>query len=150
MLAQTAVLTSDQDPSHPSATGGQPVAAATAVVFDGLLRLTNNLDPSQPAPADLPQAMIRHINLQVRTSDSGNPVPYLGVSMDLLLDGHPVTSDMPVEPMVAAESPTPQLYYGNNAKLPQRGTYQVFIRFQHNALLGKDPAPTAQFNLVVH
>jgi hypothetical protein len=41
------------------------------------------------------------------------------------------------------------VYYGNNLKLTQRGTYQVFIRLQPSALLGKDQPQAAQFNLVV-
>jgi hypothetical protein len=148
MLAQTAVMSSDPDPAH-QASAGDPAPTSTALVLDGLLSLTNNLDASQPAPADLPQAMFRHVNLQVRTTDGGNPVPYLTVSMDLLLDGHPITSGLAVKPMVAAESSTPQLYYGNNVKLTQRGTYQVFIRLQPSALLGKDQAQAAQFNVLV-
>ncbi len=148
MLAQTAGMTSDSDPAH-KASAGDPAPTSTALVLDGLLSLTNNLDASQPAPADQPQAMIRHINVQVRTSEGGNPVPYLSVSMDLLLDGHPITSGLPVKPMVAAESTAPQLYYGNNLKLTQRGTYQVFIRLQPSALLGKDQPQAAQFNVVV-
>ena len=148
MLAQTIALASDPDPAH-QAGGGDPTLNSTALVLEGLLSLTNNLDPSQPAPADQPQAMFRHVNLQVRTTDGGTPVPYLNVSMDMLLDGHPVASGLPVKPMLAAESTAPQLYYGNNLKLTQRGTYQVFVRFQPTALLGKDQPQTAQFNIVV-
>jgi hypothetical protein len=70
--------------------------------------------------------------------------------MDMLLDGRPMTSGLRVEPMVAAEASTPQLYYGNNIKLTQRGTYQVFVRIQPNALLRKNPPPAAQFNVDVH
>ena len=148
MLPQTAVMTSDPDPAHQTS-AGDPAPASTALVLDGLLSLTNNLDPSQPAPADQPQAMIRHLNLQVRTNEGETPVPYLAVSIDLLLDGHPIASGLPVKPMVAAESTTPQLYYGNNLKLTERGTYQVFIRLQPSALLGKDQPQPAQFNMVV-
>jgi hypothetical protein len=149
MLAQTAAVTSDVDPAH-QATPGDPGPSSTALVLDGLLSLSNNLDPSQPAPADQAQAIIRHINLQVRSTNGGTSVPYLTVSMDLLLDGHPVASGLPVKPMVAAESTTPQLYYGNNIKLTQRGTYQVFVRLQPTPVLGKDQPTAAQFNVVVH
>jgi hypothetical protein len=148
MLAQAAAMTSDQDPAH-QATAGDQAPASTALVLDGILKLTNNLDPSQPTPADLPEAMIRHASVQVRTTDGGRAVPYLSVSLDMLLDGRPMTSNLPVEPMVAAESTAPQVYYGNNLKLTQRGTYQVFIRLQSSALLGKDQPQAAQFNVVV-
>src|SRR5207245_2921552 len=140
-------------PSSTAAAFASPVASpspvASALALHGLLGLTTNPGPSLPAPADQPQAMIRHVNLQVRTNESGNPGPYLAVSMDLLLDGHPIASGLPVKPMVAAESTVPQLYYGNNLKLTQRGTYQVFIRLQPSALLGKDQPQAAQFNVVV-
>jgi len=36
-----------------------------------------------------------------------------------------------------------------SVKLTQRGTYQVFVRLQPTALLGKDQPQAAQFNLVV-
>jgi hypothetical protein len=149
MLAQTVALTSDPDPAHQA--GSTQTQASTALVLDGsgLLRLTNNIDPSQLLPDDQPQAIVRHVNVQVTNGDTANPLPYLAVSLDMLLDGRPVASGLAVVPMLAAESTTPQMYYGNNLKLTQRGTYQVFVRLQPNALLGKDPPPTAQFNVLV-
>jgi hypothetical protein len=150
MLAQTAVVTSDPDTAHQPAAGSPANTASIALVLDGLLRLTNNIDPSQPLPEDLPQAIVRHVNVQVRTAEGGYSVPYLSVSMDMLLDGRPVTSDLAVVPMVTPESTTPQLYYGNNLKIAQRGTYQVFIRLQPSAVLGKDQPPVAEFNVAVH
>jgi hypothetical protein len=150
MLAQTAMTTADPDPAHQAGGGGGlPADASTAFVLDGLLRLSNNLDPSQPAPADLPQAMLRHVAVQVRSTDGLTPVPYLTASMDMLLDGRPMASNLAVVPMVAAEAKSPQLYYGNNVKLVQRGTYQVFVRLQPSALLGKEQPQAAQFNVVV-
>jgi uncharacterized protein involved in high-affinity Fe2+ transport len=120
------------------------------LVLDGLLSLSNNLDPSQPTPTDQPQVMIRHVDVQVRSTDGGFAVPYLSASLDLLLDGRPIASGLPVAPMVAGDSSAPQLYYGNNVKLAQRGTYQVFVRLRPNPLTGKDQPQAAQFNVVVH
>jgi hypothetical protein len=147
MLAQTAATTTDPDPAHPAAESA--AIASTALVLDGLLRLTNNIDAAQPVPDDQPQMMIRHLNVQVRSSDGAYPVPYLSASVDMLLDGHPALPNLALVPMVASESTTPRLYYGNNLKLAQRGTYQAFVRLQPSALLGKEPPPTAQFNVVV-
>lgn len=147
MLAQTAAMTTDPDPAHQPA--GAAVAPSTALVLDGLLRLTNNIDPSQPVPDDQPQAMIRHLNVQVRNDSDGYALPYLSASVDMLLDGHPAMSNLALVPMVAGEATAPALYYGNNLKLVQRGTYQAFVRLQPSALLGKEPPPTAQFNVVV-
>ena len=150
MIADTGGQTSDQqDSTHPPGAGDQQQAALTALTLDGLVRVTNNLDPSQPAPADETQSILRHLNLQIRANDGGYPVPYLTVSMDILLDGRPLISGLSAVPMTAPDSPTPQLlYYGNNLKLSQRGTYQVFVRMQPTSVLGKDPPPTAEFNVV--
>jgi hypothetical protein len=148
MLPQTAITASDPDPAH-QLDGSAKTAPSTAVVLDGMLRLTNNLDPSQPLPDDQPQSMIRHVNVEVSAEDRAYPVPYLSVSMDMLLDGRPMIQGVSAVPMIAAESTAPRLYYGNNVKLVQRGTYQVFVRLQPSTLLGKDPPPAAQFNVAV-
>ena len=47
MLAQTAGMTSDSDPAH-KASAGDPAPTSTALVLDGLLSLTNNLDAREP------------------------------------------------------------------------------------------------------
>jgi hypothetical protein len=149
MLAQTAVIAKDPDPAHQPAAGTPALAPATAVVLDGFLSLTNNIDPSQPAPDDQPQAMVRHVNVQIRMIDGGYAVPYLAVSLDMLLDGHPTLQNLPLMPMVAKESTAQRMYYGNNVKLTQRGSYQVFVRLQPSPVLGKDQPTTAQFNVMV-
>jgi hypothetical protein len=150
MIADTAAQTSAQDSPHPPGAGDPQPAALTALTLDGLLKVTNNLDPSQPAPVDEAQSTMRHLNMQIRANDGGYPVPYLNVSMDILLDGRPVINGISVIPMTAPDSATPQLlYYGNNVKLTQRGTYQFFVRMQPSSVLGKDPPPTAEFNVVV-
>jgi hypothetical protein len=147
MLPQTVVLTSDPDPAHQTASTSSSAAGSSALVLDGLLRLTNNVDASQPLPDDQPQSIIRHVGLQVKTAVAATTVPYLSASIDMLLDGHPVLSNVALVPMVAGD--TSQLYYGNNLKLTQRGSYQAFVRLQPSALLGNDPPPSAQFNMVV-
>jgi hypothetical protein len=148
MLTQNAALKTDPDPAH-EASGTADSLGSTALVLDGALQLVNNIDPSQPMPDDQPRAMVRHVNVQVRGADVASTAPYLSTSMDVLLDGRPAMSNVPLEPMVAAESTTPEVYYGKNLKFMERGTYQVFVRFQPSALLGKD-APPAQFTIVVH
>jgi hypothetical protein len=115
MIADSAAQTAVQDSAHPPAAGDPQPDALTALTLDGLLKVTNNLDPSQPAPADELQSTMRHLNMQVRANDGGYPVPYLNVSMDILLDGRPVITGLSVVPMTAPDSATPQLlYYGNN------------------------------------
>ena len=72
------------------------------------------------------------------------------VSMDMLLDGRPVSFGQALVPMVAAEANPPAMYYGNNVRLTQRGMYQVFVRLTHNPLLGSGQPQAAQFNVQVH
>jgi Fe2+ transport protein len=149
MIADTDAPSADQASNHPNGSDQQP-AALTALTLDGLLKVTNNLDPSQPAPADVPQTVMRHLNLQILANDGGYPVPYLNVSVDILLDGRPDITGLSVVPMTAPDSATPELlYYGNNVKLTHRGSYQFFVRMQPTSVLGKVPPPTAEFNVVM-
>jgi len=78
----------------------------------------------------------------------GDRPAVLGVSLDMLLDGRPVGFGQAVVPM-AAMADNAHLYYGNNVRLAQRGTYQVFVRLTRTVLLGKDQPQAAQFNVVV-
>jgi Fe2+ transport protein len=146
MLDQGTAVTSDPDAAHQAAGSGNP-AGSTALVLQGMLQLTNNFTAAQSIPDDEAQSMLRHVNLQIRTG-AGEAVPYLATSLDVLLDGHPVLANVPLLPMIAAEG-EPQLYYGNNVKLTKRGMYQMFARVQPTPMLGKEPPPTAQFNVSV-
>jgi uncharacterized protein involved in high-affinity Fe2+ transport len=119
-------------------------------VLADMLKVTNNIDPSQPLPADGVQSIIRHVAINVSTADNNQAVPYLGVTMDLLLDGHPVFFGQSVVPMVSSDANPPRVHYGNNIRLQQRGAYQVFIRMSRNPLLGQNPPQAAQFNVLVH
>jgi hypothetical protein len=134
-------------PQSSTATGSQ--SASSAVFTGGMLGVTNNIDPSQPPPADSAEAIVRHVVVQVKSKSTGQTIPYLNVTMDLLLDGHPVLYDQPLEAMTTADTNTPQYYYGNNVKFPQAGTYQVFIRVQPNPLLGNNPPHAAQFDVTL-
>jgi hypothetical protein len=131
-----------------------PVAADGAskgsIVLSDMLRVTNNMDPSQPAPPDSAQIVLRHASVRITNADGSQPIPYLGVSMDLLLDGRPITFGQALVPMVASEATPPNMYYGNNVRLSQRGTYQVFVRLSRNALLGTEQPQAAQFNVLIH
>jgi hypothetical protein len=150
MLDQAAFFkATNADPAQPTPTTLDG-ASQGSVVLNDMLRVTNNMDPSQPTPADSAQAIVRHVTVQVRTGDGSQALPYLGVSLDVLLDGHPVTFGQAVVPMVATEATTPRLYYGNNVRLAQRGTYQFFVRVSRTPLLGKDQPQAAQFNVLVH
>lgn len=150
MLDQSASTAGDPDPAHQASGASTNAADSTAFVLAGMLQLKNNFNPAQQIPDDDPQSILRHVNVQIRSGSAADTIPYLSASLDVLLDGHPVITGVPLVPMVDAEAGPAQLYYGNNVKLTQRGTYQVFVRVMPNALLGKDPLPAAQFNVAVH
>ena len=134
-------------PPSAGATGSQ--TPSSAVFAGGMVGTANNIDPSQAPPADSAQSIVRHVVVHVRTRSGGQPIPYLNVSLDLLLDGHPVLYDQPLEPMTPAGKDSLQYYYGNNVKFPQRGTYQMFVRIQPNPMLGQNPPQAAQFDVVL-
>ena len=147
---ESAVTAQATQQSGQQGSGNSKVAAASSAVFPGgMLGVTNNIDASQAAPADSAQGIIRHVAVQVKTRNGNQPVPYLKLSMDILLDGHPVLYDQALEPMSETDQTPPRFYYGNNVKFPQRGTYQIFIRTQPNTLLGRGQPQAAQFNLTV-
>jgi uncharacterized protein involved in high-affinity Fe2+ transport len=149
-----------EDETRAAALSAQPVPAAQptlmagppsqgAIVLADMLKVTNNLDPSQPTPPDSAQSIVRQAVVQVTTADTHQLVPYLTVTMDLLLDGHPVTFGQTLVPMFTNDGSGQRLYYGNNVRLPERGTFQAFVRLDRTPLLGQDAPPAAQFNLSV-
>jgi hypothetical protein len=137
------------DPAQQSSDASKNQNVGSAVFPGGMIQVTNNVDALQPVAADSPQSIVRHVTLAVKTKDHDQSVPYLGVTMDVLLDGHPVLYDQALVPMVPIGQASPQLYYGNNVRFPQRGSYQVFVRMQRNPLLGTGQPPAAQFNLIL-
>jgi len=147
MFDQAAVL--NADPAQQGQDTAKTQNAGSFILAGGVTRVTNNLDPSQAPPPDVPQAIIRHVVVQVKTADHDQPVPYLALTMDVLLDGRPVLFDQPLAPLVTADKDTPRLYYGNNVKFPQVGVYQIFVRTQRSPVLGKEQPPAAQFNLTL-
>jgi hypothetical protein len=149
--AGTTTSSGSQPSPTPQASGSQSGQATSSAVFSGgMVGIANNIDPSQAPPADSAQSIVRHVVVHVKTKNGGQPVPYLTVTLDLLLDGHPVLYDQPLEPMTAVDKNPLQYYYGNNVAFPQHGTYQVFVRVQANPMLGTNPPPAAQFTIVLH
>ncbi|TAK34852.1 MAG: hypothetical protein EPO21_08220 [Chloroflexota bacterium] len=124
-------------------------AKGSAVVGGSMIRITNNFDPSQNPPSDSDKGqMLRHVAVQVKDKTTGQVVPYLLVSMDILRDGKPVLADQGLAPLVPADGNVNQLRYGNNVQFPRKGNYQVFIRTQSSPLLGAEVPPIAQFNVI--
>jgi hypothetical protein len=120
-----------------------------AVLGGSTLKVTNNFDQSQSPPADQPLEILRHVAVQIKEKDSGQIVPNVTATMDLLRDGRPVLQDQPLVPMVPAGGGVAQMHYGNNIKIPGKGEYQVFVRMEPSPLLGSDSGGVVQFNLSV-
>ena len=120
-----------------------------AVLGGQMLEATNNYDPTQNPPADSPQQVVRHVGLQVKDKDSGQLIPDLQVTVDVLREGRPVLQDQRLVPMVPAGGNISQMQYGNNVKFPGQGEYQVFVRMEPSPLLGQGSAGVAQFNLSI-
>ena len=123
-------------------------ATGAAVVGGNMIKVTNNFDSSQNPPADSDKGeMLRQVSIQIKDKTTGQIVPYLLVSMDVLRDGKPVLSDQGLVPLVPADGNVNQLRYGNNIRFPRKGNYQIFVRTQSSPLLGPDVPPIAQFNV---
>ena len=143
---------SDEDSDTPSSTKQSNSRSAdtkgAAVVGGNMIRITNNFDPSQNPPSDTDKGqMLRHVAVQIKDKTTGQVVPYLLVSMDILRDGKPVLADQGLAPLVPSYGNVNQLRYGNNIQFPRKGNYQIFVRTQSSPLLGADVPPIAQFNV---
>ncbi|MCL5962000.1 MAG: iron transporter [Chloroflexi bacterium] len=146
------ILDPVRTPATPTGGGDQKAdgPSGTYVVLGGsALKVTNNLDPSQSAPADQAQEMLRHVSAQVTDKTEGQLIPSLVMTMDLLREGRPVLQDQPLVPMVPSGGAVSQMAYGNNVKFPGVGEYQVFVRIEPSPLLGAGGAGVAQFNVSI-
>ena len=139
-----ATPTNDQQNDNP------PKPKGFAILGGLALKVTNNFDPSQSAPADEPSALVRHVTLQIKDKGSGQLIPDAEVTIDVLRDGRPVLQDQPLVPMVQAGGNVSQMHYGNNVKFPGPGEYQIFVRTKPSPLLGPKPLGVAQFNVSIN
>lgn len=137
----------------PQGQQGQGGAAQQEVVLgDRTQGVNKNLDAAQGPPPDPKEAtgdFIRHVDIQVKDKATGQVVPYLAVSMDILRDGRPVQYDQALLPMVPAEGASDQMHYGNNVAFPGKGRYQLFVRIPANPMLGSNNPPSAQFEVTI-
>ncbi len=127
-------------------------AAQDMVLGSQTQQISKNLDASQGPPPDPKEAQgdfIRHVAIQVKDKNTGQVVPYLVISVDLLRDGRPVQYDQPLVAMVPAGGSADQMHYGNNMAFPGKGNYQLFVRIAPSALIGNSAPPTAQFDVSI-
>jgi hypothetical protein len=138
-------------PSTPSGDSSQQSESSTGYVILGGsgLKVTNNFDPSQTAPADQPNAYMRHVSVQIKDKGTAQLIPSLVITADLLREGRPVLQDQALVPMVPQGGGASQMAYGNNVVFPGPGQYEVFVRLAASPLLGSSATGTAQFNITL-
>ena len=115
-------------------------------------KITHNLDAAQgppPDPKDGQGDYIRHVDIQVKDNNTGQIVPYLAVTMDVLRDGRPIQYDQALLPQMPVGGQPDQMHYGNNVAFPGKGRYQLFVRMPSNPQLGDNTPPYAQFDVTI-
>ncbi len=132
---------------------GQGAAAQQEMVLGvQSQRINKNLDSAQgppPDPKDGQGDYIRHVDIQVKDKNTGQVVPYLAVTMDILRDGRPLQYDLGLVPEIQVGGTPDQMHYGNNVAFPGKGRYQLFVRMPSNPLLGNGAPPYAQFDVTI-
>jgi len=128
-------------------------AAAQEMVLGAQTQQINkNFDPSQgppPDPKDGQGDYVRNVTLQVKDKSTGQVVPYLLVSVDILKDGRPVQYDQALLPAVPQGESVEHMHYTNNVVFPGKGRYQLFVRIQPSPVLGNNAPPSTQFEVIV-
>ena len=135
---------------NPQGHGGP--AQQEMVLGGQMVHVSNNLDAAQAPPPDPKEStgdFVRHVAVQVKDRNTGQVVPYLAVTMDILKDGRPVDDNIGLVPMVPVGGGPDQLHYGNNVAFPGKGRYQLFVRMPGNPMLGDNAAPYAQFDVTI-
>lgn len=115
-------------------------------------QISKNLDSSQsppPDPKDEQGDYIRNVAIQVTDSTTGQVVPYLLISLDILKDGRPVRYDQGLVPAVPQGESVERMHYTNNVAFPGKGRYQLFVRIQPSPLLGNGSPPSTQFEVII-
>ena len=153
MVAGTAASGTPTPQSQQGGNQGQGgLAQQEMILGDQTQRVNKNLDPSQgppPDPKDGQGDYIRNVTIQVKDSSTGQVVPYLIVSMDLLRDGRPVQYDQALLASVPQGESVEQLHYTNNVAFPGKGRYQLFVRIQPSPVLGNTAPPSTQFEVII-
>ncbi len=137
--------------SQGSQSQGGP-AQQELVLGDEMLHVTKNLDAAQappPDPKDGQGDLVRHLDIQIKDKSTGQIIPYLSVTVDILRDGRPIRYDQVLVPAIPAGGQPDQLHYGNNVAFPGKGRYQLFVRMPGSAASGEGTPPYAQFDVSI-
>ncbi len=156
MVVGAAAASGTSTPQSQQGQGGNQRQGGPAqqemILGDQTQQVNKNLDPSQgppPDPKDGQGDYIRNVTIQVKDNSTGQVVPYLIVSMDLLRDGRPVQYDQALLASVPQGESVEQLHYTNNVAFPGKGRYQLFVRIQPSPVLGNSAPPSTQFEVII-
>lgn len=100
----------------------------------------------EPDASDLP-AGVFNLDAHIRDADSGHPVPYLDVRVNVRRDGVQVLGEVALLPVARPPKGVAGLHYGNNVALEPAGVYQVLVRVAPSALTGAGAASVLEFTL---
>lgn len=124
----------------------RPENQGGGAVFSGRAgEVRENVDREPSAEAS--PAGVFNFDAHIYDIDSGHPVPYLDVHVDVRRDGVPVLSDLALVPVARPAKGVAGLHYGNNVILDAVGTYQVTIRVGASPLAGLDQVAVVEFSL---
>ncbi|MGH3502784.1 MAG: iron transporter [Nocardioidaceae bacterium] len=121
-----------------------PENAGGGAVFAGRAGEVRENVPAEPA--DAPPGLF-NLDAHVYDAETGHPVPYLDVHIDVARDGTPVLSDLALVPVARPHKGTAGLHYGNNVALDPTGSYQVEVRIAAGALTGTETTERLGFVL---
>ena len=100
----------------------------------------------EPDPRESPVGVF-NLDAHIHDAESGHPVPYLDVRVDVYRGGVPVLQEVPLLPVARPYKGTAGLHYGNNVALEPTGIYQVLVRLAPSALTGTDALSVLDFTL---
>lgn len=125
----------------------QPANAGGGAVFAGRAGEVVENVAAEPDPADTPAGLF-NLDAHIYDTDTGHPVPYLDVAVDLTrVDGAAVFTGLGLVPVARPRKGTAGLHYGNNVALDPRGSYRVRVHVAPSALTGTDQPASLDFGL---
>lgn len=123
-----------------------PDNAGGGAVFSGRASEVVENVASEADPTD-PPAGLFNLDAHIHDAESGHPVPYLDVQVDVSAAHVPVFTGLPLVPVARLHKGTAGLHYGNNVQLDPSGSYRVRVRVVPSALTGTEEPVELDFTL---
>lgn len=123
-----------------------PDNAGGGAVFDGRAGEVVEDVAGEPDPADPPTGRF-NLDAHIHDAETGHPVPYLDVHVDVATADGPVFTGLPLVPVARPRKGTAGLHYGNNAALDPAKSYRVRVRIAPSPLTGTEESAELDFVL---